>query len=453
MGRFDPRGFRTQPSCFGEEYLADGITDEIRARLAGLSGLAVIGRQSSIQYKGTDKSAQQIGEELGAAFLLGGTISVRQNPEGSVRVRVRPQLTKASDATQQWAEVYDDDITDPFQLETEIARKVIAALDITLLDAEQRTFQGRPTDNLEAYQYYLRGNDHHQRGDDEENVGTAVRMYENAVALDPDFALARALLSQSHSKMYWYFYDQRSERLVRAKEAADTAFQLEPDLPEAHVALGYYHYRVHRDYESALDEFRLAQRRQPNNSGLFLGIGAVRRRQGQFEESLENMKKAAELDSRSAVIIFNIGATYYLMRNYPEAERYYDRAILLNPGGLRPFAWKAWLYVDWHGDTEMARDTLGNTSHGVGTRDYVDFVVQSWVSIDVMDGKYKEALDRLSSVSTEAFETQFRFVPKDQLYGQIYGLMNQQDLGRRHYDAARALLESRIAARPGDSRL
>ena len=282
MGRFDPRGFRTQPSCFGEEYLADGITDEIRARLAGLSGLAVIGRQSSIQYKGTDKSAQQIGEELGAAFLLGGTISVRQNPEGSVRVR--PQLTKASDATQQWAEVYDDDITDPFQLETEIARKVIAALDITLLDAEQRTFQGRPTDNLEAYQYY-------------------------------------------------------------------------------------------------------------------------------------------------------------------------DRAILLNPGGLRPFAWKAWLYVDWHGDTEMARDTLGNTSHGVGTRDYVDFVVQSWVSIDVMDGKYKEALDRLSSVSTEAFETQFRFVPKDQLYGQIYGLMNQQDLGRRHYDAARALLESRIAARPGDSRL
>jgi TolB-like protein len=113
-----------------EAYLAEGITDEIRARLGGLSGLAVIGRQSSMQYRGTEKTAHQIGEELGADFLLGGTISIRSTADGTVRVRVRPQLTKTADATQQWAEVYDEDMIEPFQLQTTIARRVVEAASI-----------------------------------------------------------------------------------------------------------------------------------------------------------------------------------------------------------------------------------------------------------------------------------------------------------------------------------
>ena len=122
-----------------------------------------------------------------------------------VHVRVRPQLTKASDATQQWAEVYDGDLTVPFQLETDIAEKVVEALDISLLEAERRTIEERPTDNLEAYQYYLRGKDHWSRQESEEPLRMAVRMHEKAVALDPDFALAHAQLSQAHSLMYWLF--------------------------------------------------------------------------------------------------------------------------------------------------------------------------------------------------------------------------------------------------------
>ena len=436
-----------------EAYLADGITDEIRARLAGLSGLAVIGRQSSIQYKGTQKTAEQIGEELGADFLLGGTISIRHGDDGEVHVRVRPQLTKASDATQQWAEVYDGDLTTPFQLETDIAEKVVGALDISLLEAERRTIGERPTVNMEAYQYYLRGNEYYQRGYAEEDVRIALQMYEKAVELDPDFAVAHARLSQTHSRMYWFFYDRTRDRLRRAKEAVDKVFLLEPDLPEAHVALGFFHYNGHLDYESALAQFRLAQRQQPNNSDLVAGMGFVRRRQGQFEEALNALKKAAELDSRSALIFYNIGETFALMRNYSEAERYFERAISFVPDHMRALGDKARLYLSWQGDTEKARTTLEEVTQRVGTRDYFRFVVLCWILIDMFEGKYQDALDRLSSVPSATFETQFYFLPEDQLYAQIYGLMNQPDLERTHYDAARVIVESKIEAQPEDSRL
>ncbi len=436
-----------------EAYLADGITDEIRARLAGLSGLAVIGRQSSIQYKGTQKTAEQIGEELEADFLLGGTITIRQSDDGQVHVRVRPQLTKSSDATQQWAEVYDGDLAAPFQLETDIAEKVVEALDISLLEAERRTIENRPTDNMEAYQYYLRGNDYLWRSETEDDRLVAVQMYQKAVELDPAFAMAYARLSRAHSETYWMFYDRTAERLTRAKEAVDEAFQVEPDLPEAHIALGYYYYWGHLDYESALAQFRIAQRREPNNSDLFAGIGFVRRRQGQFEEALNAFKKVAELDTRHVVILANIGETYHLMRNYPEAERYVDRAISLASDWLAPTGRKAWIYVSWQGNTEKARATLEEVTHGIGTRDYFNEVLFRWILIDIFEGKYQDALDRLSSLPAQAFESQSFFLLKDQLYAQIYGLMNQPDLERVHYDSARALVESKIEERPEDSRL
>ncbi len=230
----------------------------------------------------------------------------------------------------------------------------------------------------------------------------------------------------------------------------DKAFQLEPDLPEAYIALGYYYYWGHLDYESALAQFRIAERREPNNSNLFAGIGFVRRRQGKFDEALENMKKAAELNSRYAVIFQQIGVTYDLLRDYPEAERSYDRAMSLAPDWLPPSVNKAWLYVSWQGDTEKARATFEEVSHGIGTGESLLF---RWILIDILEKKYQEALDRLSSLPAQAFEWQMYFLPKDQLYAQIHGLMNQPDLERTHYSAARAIVESKIEERPEDSRL
>jgi TolB-like protein/Flp pilus assembly protein TadD/predicted Ser/Thr protein kinase len=436
-----------------EAYLAGGITDEIRTRLSALSGLAVIGRQSSIQYKDTHKTAQQIGEELRADFLLGGTISIRQGAEGAVLVRVRPQLTNSADATQQWAEVFDGEVSDAFQLETDIAAKVVESLDITLLEPERRMIDERPTDNLEAYQYYLRGNDVYQRSGAVEDRRLAAQMFEKAIELDPDFAAAYARLSQSYVFLYWIFYDRTADRLQRARESVDKALQLAPELPEAHVALGYYYYHGHRDYERALAEFRAAQRRQPNNLELVNGIGYVQRRQGQFEAALNNLKKAAELDPRSANLMFEIGITYCLLRDYREAERYYERVNSFAPDWPEPFAWKAQLHVSWKGDLEKSRAILEDISLGVGKRDYFQYVLLQWILMDILDEEYQEALNRIASFPWEAVDVIEWFVPKDQLYARIYGLMNRPDLERAHYDSARALVESRLEERPEDSRL
>ncbi len=435
-----------------EAYLADGITDEIRTRLSGLSGLAVIGRQSSIQYKDTQKTAQQIGEELGADFLLGGTISIRQTAGGVARVRVRPQLTQVTGATQQWAEVYDGEVTDAFQLETDIAAKVVEALDITLLEPERRMIGERPTENLEAYQYYLRGNDVYQRSGAVEDRRLAAQMFEKAIELDPDFAAAHARLSQAYAFLYWIFYDRTADRLQRARESVDKALQLAPELPEAHVALGYYYYHGHRDYERALAEFRVAQRHQPNNLELVHGIGYVQRRQGQFEAALNNLKKAAELDPRSANLMFEIGITYYLLRDYREAERYYERVNSFAPDWPEPFAWKAQLHVSWKGDMEKTRAILEDISLGVGKRDYFQYVLLQWILMDIFDEEYQEALNRIASFPWEAVDVIEWFVPKDQLYARVYGLMNRPDLERAHYDSARALVESRVEEEPEDSR-
>ena len=435
-----------------DEYFTDGITEEIMARLASIQGLGVIARTSAIQYKNTDKTIQQIGEELGVDYILEGTVRWQKIPHGPSRVRITPQLIKVVDATHLWANVYEREMIDIFQVQIDIAEQVTKVLDITLLEPERRFLETKPTENLEAYDYYLRGNDYVSRGYEEEDFRIALQMYKKAVESDPNFSLAYARLSIIHSQMYWFFYGRTEECLAKAKEAAKKAFQLNPDLPEAYLALGYYYYWGYLDYDRALEQFSIAQRQQPDNSDLLAAIGFVQRRQGRFEQALNNLKKASKLDPRSTTLSYNVGETFQLLRNYPESERYYSRAISLSPDWHRPYWHKARLYLSWEGSTEKARAVLEKASQSIGLAEQ-PFIVNVWVLLDILDGNYQEALNRLSLVSLETFETQYYFVPKTQLYAQIYGLINQAELERTYYDSARSILETRVKERPEDARL
>jgi serine/threonine protein kinase/tetratricopeptide (TPR) repeat protein len=432
-----------------DEYFADGMTEELMARLASIEGLGVIARTSAMQYKNTDKSIKRIGEELGVEYILEGTVRWQRAAEGPSRVRVTPQLIRVSDATHLWADVYEKDMADIFQVQSDIAEQVVEALGITLLERERRVLESKPTDNLEAYDYYLRGNDYlFYRGYADARI--AAQMYEKAVELDSTFALAYAQLSRAQTDLYWFYYDRTTECLARAKIAVDKALQLDPDLPEAHLALGWYHYHGYLDYEQALEQFAIVQKQQPDNTDLSLGIAAVQRRQGKFEEAIINFKKASELDPRSSQLAFNAGETYALLRNYTQAEPYFDHAISLTPDWPRPHVYKALLYLRRNGDTEKARAILKKASHSIGSADH-PLIVLNLVLLDVFDRKYQEALDRLSSASSEAFETQFYYIPKAQLYAGIYGLMSRPQLEQANYDSARSILEIKIKQRPEDA--
>jgi serine/threonine-protein kinase len=434
-----------------DEYFASGITDAITARLAGIQGLGVISRKSAVQYKAREKSPPQIGKELRVNYILEGTVQRERPSDPTSRVRIIPQLVKISDNTHVWSDIYDDDMSEIFRVQSDLAERVAQALDITLLEPERRALVSKPTQNVEAYEYYLRGNEYFQRSYLENDFGIAIQMYKKAVELDPTFALAYAQLSRAHVFMYFKHYDHSDARLAMAKQAVNKVFQLNPELPEAHLALGHYYYHGHLDYDRALEQFAIARKRQPNNSEVMTFIGYVQRRQGKFKKAIVTLKEAFELDPRSALLAFNIGQVFVLLRKYPEAEHYCDRAISLTPDLPQPYAWKAQLYLLWEGKTEKARVILEKAPQSIGSLEY-HFIVLWSVLLDVFDENYQEALAQLSSCKLEVFDTQIYFVPKAQLYGQINGLMGNRQLEHAYYESARNILKTKVQEQPDDAR-
>ena len=435
-----------------DEYFAVGITDAITARLATIHGLGVISRQSAMQYKKREKSAQQIANELRVDYILEGTVQRERPSDPNSRVRIIPLLIKASNDTHVWAQAYNNDMSEVFQVQSDLAERVAQALDIALVERERRALRSRPTENMEAYDYFLRGSEYGRRSELENNFKIAIQMYERAVELDPKFALAYAHLAKSHANMYWYYYDRTEQRLAMAKKAVDRALQLAPDSPETHFALGHYYYHGRSDWDRALEEFAIVQESQPNNSDLLSFIGYVQRRQGKFEEALANIKRASELDPLSNIKASELGETFELMRNYPEAMRYYNRAISLAPDVPEPYDSKAGLYLLWEGNKEKARMVIEQAAQNIGSFGEQPFLVLRSVWLNVLDGKYQEALAQLSSCKVEAFSSQFVFIPKAQVYAQINGLMGNKEVEQAQYESAASILETRIQQDPNDAR-
>ncbi|MHC4595812.1 MAG: tetratricopeptide repeat protein [Planctomycetota bacterium] len=430
-----------------DEYFADGITEEIMSRFSAIHALGVISRTSAIQYKNSNKTIQEIGEELGVEYVLEGTVRWDRPSEGLSRVRVTPQLIRVSDDTHLWSEHYDAVLADIFQVQSDIAEQVAQALDITLLEPERQALASRPTENMEAYEYYLRGKEYFQRSGLENDRRMAIRMYEKAVELDPMFALSHAELSRAHVRMYRRF-ERSEERLALANQAVDRAFELNPNLPEAHLALGEYYYRGHLNYDRALEQFAIIRKSQPNNSELLSLISFVQRRQGKFEQALANLKRASELNPHHTQL-YHVALTYMILRKYAEAERYYERIISMAPELPTAYGDKARLYLSWQGSTEKARAVLEKALENVKSTEnpYINLLVK----LDVYDRSYQEALDRLS-LKSEDTGNKFAFVPNALRYAQIYEHMNNKELEQTYYESARSVLQAKIEEQPEDAR-
>ena len=439
-----------------DEYFADGITDAITARLAGIHGLSVISRQSAIQYRKTEKDTRQIANELSVDYILEGTIQRERPTDPTSRVRIIPQLINASQDTHIWTDIYDDNMTEVFRLQSDLAERVAQALDITLLEPERRALASKPTKNMEAYDYYLRGYDYSHRSHLESDKMIAIRMFEKAVELDPKFALAYAWLSDAHRLMFWFYYDRSDARLAMTKETAEKALELDPELLEARMALGMYFYHGHLDYDRALEQFAIARKSQPNNSDILGGIGLVQRRQGKFEQALANMKRAFDLDPINHFQAWEIGTTFMYLRVYKEAERYYGRAISLAPDLSFAYYCKAWLCLCSEGSTEKARAVLTEGLQRIKSAQNPS-IVKLLVVIDLFDGNYQEALDRLSLETQDIDNQEYiddreYFIPNALLYAQIYGYMGKKELAKKYHDEARNILELKIKEQPEHAR-
>jgi TolB-like protein len=421
------------------EYFADGIAEEITSRLAVIAGLGVISRTSAIQYKGTDKTLQQIAQDLDVDYVLEGTILWQERPDAPSRVRVTPQLIRVSDDTHVWAERYDAVLADIFEVQSSIARQVIEALNVALLEPDRERLETRPTDNLEAYDYYLRGNDYAVRSISPRDLEAAIRLYGRAVELDPRFAAALAGLAKVHLQYHWFGYAKDEDHVTPAKAAADRAIALAPDLPDAHIALGFYHYYARQDFEGALREFDIARQARPNDSELWSGIAYVNRRQARWEESLAAQARALELDPRDYELTWNQGLTYHLLRRYEEADALYDRAVSLAPDATDAYVMKAVLYAGRNGGTEPLKDLLRTVT---AVSDPALFFTQlltltAETAVFRIDVDYQAGLSQLTKDQPGLSASSY-FLSRTG----YFGTETTAELEHAYYDSARAALEA-----------
>jgi len=337
-------------------YFTDGITEEITGRLAMLPSLGVISRTSANQYRGSGKPLKQIGRELGVDYVLEGSVRWEKSAGKASRVRVTPQLIRVSDDRHLWAGQYDESLEEVFTVQSRIAEQVATALDLALQAPDRAALGARPTEDLRAYDFFLRGNEYFNRPGDPAGLRTAQEMYTRATELDPSFALAFARLARSH---IWQFHisDRTDARLTMARSAVDSALKLQPDLSEAHLALGQIHYWGELDYERALREFRTAQEGDPGNGDLAWARGLVERRLGHWDQARVDLRRAVDLDPRSLVKSLDIAELHLRLREYAEAERYMKRALELEPDSPA-YIYEAMLIVARDGDLAAAASVL-----------------------------------------------------------------------------------------------
>src|SRR5262249_27515778 len=266
------------------------------------------------------------------------------------RVRVSVQLINADNDEHLWAEDYDRDLTDVFAIQTDLAQKIASALQAKLSPNEKARLDHRPTQDPNAYLLYVQAHDYANKMDLFHDTSLkAEPLFEQAIKLDPNFALAFAGLSMAESWLY-HSSDPIPARRDKARFNADEALRLQPDLPEGHLALGFSYYYGDRDYGRALAQFEIAKRGLPNEAQAFMAVGAIQRRQGKWAESTANFEKAAALDPKNADMLLNLASNYMSLRNFEAANKTLDRSIAIAPQSFDLRALKAYMSLLWKGD-------------------------------------------------------------------------------------------------------
>jgi TolB-like protein/Tfp pilus assembly protein PilF len=319
-------------------YFAEGIQDEILTRLAKIADLKVISRTSTQHYKSAPENLAEIARQLGVAHILQGRV---QKSGDSVRVNV--QLIKATNDSHLWADTFDRRLTDIFSVESEVAKAIADQLRVKLTGQEEQVIAAKPTDNPEAYDAYLRGLAYTLKtGNTQANSLGAQRYLREAVRLDPKFALGWALLSEVDARGYVTQALQPTLALrEEARQAAETALTLQPNLGEALLAKGNYYYACLKDYDAAVRYFEQARQFLPNSSRIPQSLAYVARRRGQWDRSESYFNEAERLDPRNVNLLSSHAGSYIMLRRFPEALRKLEQVLNITPDDVDTIVTKA----------------------------------------------------------------------------------------------------------------
>jgi TolB-like protein len=433
----------------GAAYFADGIQDEILTKLASIADLKVISRTSTARYKSKPEDLRTVSQQLGVATVLEGSVQ-----KAADKVRVNVQLIDARADSHLWAKTYDRDIKDVFAVESEVAQEIADSLQAKLSPAEASTLATAPTKDTTAYDLFLKGESQLRAANASlrpESFDEAIAWYQQAIARDPNFALAMARLAECRLNQHWFVETFNESELTEVKKTVEHALALAPDLAQAHVAHGLFYYYGYRQYEQALAEFGRALRLQPNNAQALEYSGYVYRRQGQWQRGLDTLKRSLEQDPRNASVAGNLSQTYCILRMWQDAERRGGYALSIDPSEV--IGWRALLLAILNGSGDIKRaqgvlatfpftnDLISSSASGIvptvtGDRAYAFVIARDFeAAVKTWEAGAYSAADERRRLSAKAT---------------IRALAGDFTGAQGDAEKARQLLEERLRERPNE---
>ncbi|PYJ82833.1 MAG: hypothetical protein DME73_04015, partial [Verrucomicrobia bacterium] len=374
-------------------YFADGIQDDVLTNLSKIGDLKVISRTSVMPYRGKTQNLREIGKTLGVSTILEGSVRRSGN-----RVRVNVQLIDATTDEHLWASDYDRDLTDVFAIQTDLAQKIANELQAKLSPVEKSRMERRPTENGEAYLAFVQAHNLQSAVEDLGKLKQSEQLYARAIELDPKFALAVARYSQLESWIV-HTFERTTERRQKARALAQRALQLQPDLPEAHLAMGFSLYYGDNDFEGALKEFEIAQRDLPNEAEGYLALGSIQRRLGKWPESNASLEKAASLDPKDSWVLQNLALSYQTLRDFDAANKTIDRGLKVNPDGFGLWEIKSKLAIAEKGDLSVAERAFQAAKSIPMNNEEKLMIAGGRVDVLLLERKYQEALHEAENLS------------------------------------------------------
>jgi serine/threonine-protein kinase len=434
-----------------DAYFADGVADEVRTKLTQVSGLVVIARGSSIQYRGTTKRPAEIARELGADYLLTGTVRWDKAAGSASRVRVSPELVEVNPGQAErtrWGERFDAAMTNVFEVQADIATKVANALGVALADSVRAGLEARPTTNLEAYDAFLKGEaaTANMTIQDAPSISRALPYYRRAVELDSSFVLAWARLSQAYSTQYANAAPT-AELASNAAVATERARRLGPSHPESYVAQGTYERLVLKDVSGALTTLKAGLKLAPSNVAMIGAMSSIERNAGNWEAGLTLVERAAALDPRSFSMANRLALFLFYLRRYSEAEIAQRRAESLAPTSLSTIHQGAMLALA-QGDRARAERIARTPPPGVDPMElayhFARFEELGWL---LDDGQQRRVL-QLDDDFYEGDRGNWGLVN-----AQLHAMRGQPALSRAYADSAQLAYEKSIREEPNDGQL
>jgi TolB-like protein len=431
-----------------DEYFADGVTDEVRGKLTSLTGLEVIARGSSTPYKKTPKTPGRIAEELEARYLLTGTVRWEKRA-GTSRVHVSPELVEVSGSgapVSKWQQPFDAELTGVFQVQSDIATRVAQALGVALGEREEMRLGEKPTQNLAAYDAFLRGEEasNSLAALDPPSLRRAIAHYEQAVVLDPGFAQAWAQLARAGATLY--FNAVPSPALAeQVRQAAERAVALAPHRPEGHVAVGEYHRLVGLDARRALEHYVEAERRAPPSANLLSTKAVVEESLGRWDAAVNDLRHAERLDPRAVVTQRRLGVAFLRLRRYRQAGEAIDRGLSLSPANLSLIEYKAMTFLaqaDLRGARAVLQAAAGQVEAMALVAYFATYLDLHWV----LDAPQRELLLRLTPRAFDGDRGNWGFV-----MAQAYALRGDKEKVREYAEEARRAYVQQVREAPDDA--